>query len=103
MPALLDYAQLAQYDEITMVDCDICDKSFKTAQGLAGHRQFAHGEVRSPQQTTHSSFVTNEQLSELVEGLQAAMDEQIEVRSELLEQEFKTSLEQLKEHLPTIV
>lgn len=55
--------------------------------------------MRNPQQTKHSSFVTDEQLSELVEGLQAAMDKQIELISELLEQKFKTSLEQLKEKL----
>jgi len=80
-----------------MVQCDICGKECKTAQGLAGHKRFKHGVAPGPQLPLekHDLLITDSKLERL-------LDERFSVVSDQLD-ELAGSVGELQLGLPSVV
>ena len=70
-----------------MITCDICERQFKTQQGLIGHRRFKHGIKTNPQLPLDppKHFITDETLYLCLNQLLDTVVELVKFRNEQYE------------------
>ena len=64
-----------------MVNCEICNRQFKTEQALSGHKRFKHGNTEQGTQHTDESTqsATDEVLSRLNSDTQRVLEQQLDI------------------------
>ena len=89
-----------------MVKCDTCGKECKTAQGLAGHRQFVHGQLPGPQLRLEqpNPLVTQSELEQRLRPLesklgftQSELEQRLGIVARPITKQVQQQAKQLKE------